>query len=80
MSKSTKNVFDFEKGMARLEEIVALFDEGGLSLQEMERYFEEGMELIANCSTRLNQTETNVTKLLKEMKEKLDVEPFEIEE
>lgn len=83
MSKSNqketnKYTFDFEKGMARLEEIVTLFDEGGLSLQEMEQYFEEGMGLITQCSNRLNQTEANVTKLLKAMKEKLETEPFEV--
>ncbi|MDX9753682.1 MAG: exodeoxyribonuclease VII small subunit [bacterium] len=80
MTKNSKTPFDFEKGMARLEEIVGLFDQGGLTLQEMETYFEEGMGLIQACSARLNQTEVTVTKLLKDMKEKLETEPFEVEE
>jgi exodeoxyribonuclease VII small subunit len=77
MSKKETGTFDFEKGISRLEEIVSLFDEGGLSLSEMELYFEEGMQLIIECSNRLDKTETRVTKLMNSIKDRLDVEPFE---
>lgn len=56
--------FDFEKGMQRLEEIIAQFDEGGLPLDRMEAFFVEGMELIKNCSERLDRVERKVTELL----------------
>lgn len=77
--KTKKELFDFEKGMARLEEIVTLFDEGGLTLSEMEAYFEEGMDLVAKCSDRLEKTETKVTQLMENAQEKLQEEPFEEE-
>ncbi len=65
MSKNDES-FDFEKGMQRLEEILNLFDEGGLSLDEMEKYFIEGMELSKKCSKRLEQVEVKVSTLLEE--------------
>lgn len=61
---SKKKSFDYEKSMARLEEIIARFDAGGMTLDEMEAHFVEGMQLIEQCSDRLNQLETKVNQLL----------------
>ncbi len=58
--------FDFEKGMSRLEEIIKLFDDGGLTLEQMETYFIEGMDLIKKCSERLESVEVRITKLMGE--------------
>jgi exodeoxyribonuclease VII small subunit len=80
MKNNPKKPFDFEKGLARLEEIVNQFDEGGLTLSEMEAYFEEGMQLIACCSERLDATETKVTQLMNDIKDRLEQEPFDEEE
>ncbi|RJP26302.1 MAG: exodeoxyribonuclease VII small subunit [Candidatus Omnitrophota bacterium] len=66
MKKAQENEFDFEKGMKRLEEIVSLFDAGGLTLDQMEKNFLEGMDLVQRCSKRLNQVETRITLLVKE--------------
>lgn len=66
MTKAKNDKFDYEKGVARLEEIVALFDEGAMTLDQMEASFMEGMELIKKCSERLNQVETRVNQLIEE--------------
>jgi len=58
------NAFVFEKGMERLEEILSQFDAGGLSLDEMEKNFAEGMELLKQCSKRLDQAELRVSQLV----------------
>ena len=77
MTKSSPQPFDFEQGMARLEEIIGLFDEGGLTLDQMEQYFAEGMELIAQCSQRLDGVETRVTQLIKEQADSWKEKSFE---
>ncbi|MDP8243510.1 MAG: exodeoxyribonuclease VII small subunit [Candidatus Hinthialibacter antarcticus] len=81
MTKKTDKPFDYEKGMARLETIIEEFDEGGLSLEAMEKSFIEGMELIQKCSERLNQVETRVNKLTEEQQgETWSEEPFDDQE
>lgn len=82
MSKKTEKAiggeqpFDFEEGMRRLEEIIALFDEGGLKLAEMESYFSEGMDLVKKCGGRLDEVEARVTRLIRESQEQWSEEPF----
>ena len=71
MSKNKKNAIDFEQSMQRLEAIVSQFDDGGLSLDQMESYFTE------KCSTRLDQVETRITKLLKDRQDEWAEEPFD---
>ncbi len=80
MAKKQEEPFQFEKGMQRLEEIVQRFDEGSLSLDEMERNFVEGMELLNQCSKRLEAVELRVTQLMQEHKDKWTEVPVETEE
>ncbi len=75
--KKSDEPFDFEAGMHRLEEIIALFDQGGLPLVKMETYFVEGMELVRKCSERLDQVETRITELLHDPKTGWSESPFE---
>lgn len=78
MSKKQNGIaFDFEKGMQRLEEIIATFDEGGLPLDQMESFFVEGMDLIKKCSDRLDQVEIHVTELLKNSQSGWSEKPFD---
>jgi exodeoxyribonuclease VII small subunit len=70
MSKKKSDTFEFEEGMQRLEEIIQQFDEGSLSLDHMENHFVEGMELLDQCSQRLEQVETRVTQLVQHQKDK----------
>lgn len=77
MSKKKPEPFDFEVGMQRLEEIIQQFDEGALSLDDMENRFVEGMELLDQCSKRLEQVETRVTQLVQNQKDKWTEVPVE---
>ena len=63
--------------MHRLEEIISLFDEGGLPLNEMESIFVEGMDLVKKCSERLDAVETHVTELIKDSETRWNERPFE---
>ena len=47
----------FEEAYQRLETIVKALDEGDLKLDELEQKFEEGMQMAAHCTRRLEQIE-----------------------
>lgn len=53
----------FEASIKRLEEIVSHLEKGDLSLQESIQCFEEGNELIRNCTTMLDEAEQKVVLL-----------------
>lgn len=82
MSKQKPETFDFEAGMQRLEEIIQQFDDGSLSLDEMEGSFVEGMELLEQCGKRLESVDARVSQLIRSQKEKwseISLEPEEDE-
>ena len=56
---------DFEKSLERLETIVEEMESGDLSLEQMIKYFEEGSKLVTLCSTKLNEVEQKIEKLVK---------------
>ncbi len=53
----------FEKAMARLEQIVSLLENGGCTLDESLKLFEEGTKLTASCTKALNEAEQKIVKL-----------------
>lgn len=53
----------FEQNMARLEEIVKAMDRGDVPLEESLKLFQEGTELIRNCSALLDKAEQEVNKI-----------------
>ena len=63
--------------MKRLEEIVSLFDQGSLTLDEMEQYFTEGMQLLKQCGDRLDQVETKISRLVRETQNRWSEVPFD---
>lgn len=69
---------DFEKSLERLEAIVEEMESGDLSLEQMIKHFEEGSKLVALCSTKLNEVEQKIEKLVKKGGA-LVAEPFEPE-
>ncbi len=75
--KKAEESFDFEEGMQRLEEIIAKFDEGGLTLDEMESSFVEGAGLVKKCSERIDNVETRITKLASDTGSVWSEEPFD---
>ena len=67
---------DFERSLARLEEVVSKLESPQLSLDEAMKLFEEGVELSRECQKQLEEAEGKVEILLKQ-NGKIHAEPFE---
>ena len=63
--KKKDNEMDFEKAMARLEEIAGILESGGesISLEKSLELYEEGSGLAALCVGRLRDAEQRITEL-----------------
>ncbi len=70
---------DFERSLARLEEVVRRLENANLSLDEAMKLFEEGVELSRECQKQLEEAEGRVEILLKKADGKVVAEPFEPE-
>ena len=70
---------DFERSLARLEEVVRKLESPQLSLDEAMKLFEEGVGLSRECQKQLEEAEGRVEILLKKADGKLTAEPFEPE-
>jgi exodeoxyribonuclease VII small subunit len=70
---------EFERSLARLEEVVRRLENANLSLDEAMKLLEEGVELSRDCQKQLEQAEGRVEILLKKVDGKMVVEPFEPE-
>ncbi len=66
---------NFEKSLARLEEIVEKMENGTLPLDELMSAFEEGQQLLKVCSDRLNEVERRIEILVRKEGQPA-VEPF----
>ncbi|MGZ3722175.1 MAG: exodeoxyribonuclease VII small subunit [Bdellovibrionales bacterium] len=72
---------DFEKKLARLEEIVAKMEVGDLSLEDSLKSFEEGVKLSRECTSQLSAAEQKVKVLLSvDATGKATTEDFQIRE
>lgn len=74
-----KKSANFEQSLGRLEELVGEMESGELSLEEMIKHFEEGSKLVGLCTTKLNEVEQKIEKLVKKDGELKEV-PFETKE
>ena len=54
---------NYEKSLKRLEEIVALLEEGGQPLEKSLELFSEGTRLLDACSKQLDNAEQLIVKL-----------------
>jgi exodeoxyribonuclease VII small subunit len=70
---------DFERSLARLEEVVRRLESPQLSLDEAMKLFEEGVELSRECQKQLEEAEGRVEILLKKADGKMAAEPFATE-
>jgi len=70
---------DFERSLARLEEVVRKLESPQLSLDEAMKLFEEGVNLSRECQKQLEEAEGRVEILLKKADGKLTAEVFEPE-
>ncbi len=71
---------DFERSLARLEEVVRKLENANLSLDEAMKLFEEGVQLSRECQKQLEEAEGRVEILLKKADGKLAQAAFEPEE
>ena len=55
---------EFEKKLARLEEIVQKMEKGDLQLEESLKLFEEGVSLSRDCHAQLSKAEEKVKILM----------------
>lgn len=67
---------DFEKSLARLEEVVKRLEQPNLPLTDAMKLFEEGLQLAQQCQKQLQEAEGRVEILLKSADGKLAAEPF----
>lgn len=70
---------DFERSLARLEEVVRRLESPQLSLDEAMKLFEEGVALSRECQKQLEEAEGRVEILLKKADGKFAAEPFDPE-
>lgn len=56
----------FETAMKRLEDIVEKMEEGGLTLDDSLKLFEEGVKLTRTLNKRLTEAEKKVEKLVRD--------------
>ncbi len=54
---------NYEKYVKRLEEIVEILEDGGLSLEESLKLFSEGTQLLDFCNKYLSEAEQKIIKL-----------------
>jgi exodeoxyribonuclease VII small subunit len=71
---------EFEKSLARLEEVVKRLESPDLSLDEAMKLFEEGVKLSRECQKQLEEAEGRVEILLKKADGKIVPEPFKPED
>ncbi|OLD77628.1 MAG: exodeoxyribonuclease VII small subunit [Ignavibacteria bacterium 13_1_40CM_2_61_4] len=57
----------FEYSLKRLQQIVETLEEGAVSLEDVMKMYEEGVELSKRCLMQLQQVELRLKKLSKEM-------------
>jgi exodeoxyribonuclease VII small subunit len=76
-SESPAKKPEFERSLARLEEIVSKLENTNLSLDDAMKLFEEGVVLSRDCQKQLEQAEGRVEILMKKAGGALTAEPFE---
>lgn len=67
---------DFERSLARLEDVVKRLEQPNLPLTEAMKLFEEGLQLAQQCQKQLQEAEGRVEILLKSADGKLSAQPF----
>ena len=70
----------FEEALQKLEAILAQMEEGDLPLEEALKAFEEGVRLANFCTTKLDEAERKVEKLIRDQAGKLQSLAFSEED
>jgi len=66
----------FEKSLNRLEEIVDELEKGEISLEDSLKFFEEGMNLLAELKKYLLDAEFKIQKLIKDSEGRLKTDEY----
>lgn len=77
MAKKEETPQSFEAALKRLEAIVEEMESGETELDAMIASFEEGQRLVAFCSSKLNEVEKRIEKIVKDGAGGTAVEPFD---
>ena len=75
--KSKEKNLDFEKSLAKLENLIDSLEDGNLPLNESIKIFEEGVKLSKHCQELLTKAELKIQKLLEKDDGTLDLEDFD---
>jgi exodeoxyribonuclease VII small subunit len=75
--KSKEKSLDFEKSLAKLENIIEALEDGDLPLNDSIKTFEEGVKLTKHCQELLTTAELKIQKLLEKDDGTLDLEDFD---
>lgn len=70
---------EFEKSLARLEEVVRRLENANLTLDDAMKLFEEGVALTRECQKQLEEAEGRVEILLKKADGKITAAPYDPE-
>ena len=63
MTKKNKNLFTFQQSINRITEIVEIMEDGNCELEDMISIYQEGIELINNCNTKLKNTQIKIDQI-----------------
>ena len=77
--KSKEKSLDFEKSLAKLENIIEVLEDGDLPLNESIKTFEEGVKLTKHCQNLLSKAEIKIQKLVESKDGSIDLETFDDE-
>jgi len=77
MAKKEENPLTFEAALKRLETLVEEMEAGETDLDTMIASFEEGQKLVKFCTSKLNEVEKKIEKIVKDGNGGVTVEPFE---
>ncbi len=74
--ETKESVFAFEDALKRVETIVEQMEKGELGLDDLVARFEEGQRLVQFCTSKLNEVERRIEKLVKLPDGSIGAEPF----
>ena len=77
MAKKEENPMTFEAALKRLETLVEAMESGETDLDTMIASFEEGQKLVKFCTSKLNEVEKKIEKIVKDVNGGVTVEPLE---
>ena len=61
--------YSFKQSMVRIDEILELLEKNGIELEEAIHLFEEGLKLVNDCNTQLNNFKDKMNVLMKDYEE-----------